>query len=120
MELPSGKKNHVTASFLYLQRDAIHRQEKPYKLRYDPGEGISRTNIKNEKREGVVITDIRGNEEANFDKRGYTWMRLESALSPEQFYDKDAVRQTYYAELRNLLHQLLKPSRVEILEHTVS
>lgn len=120
MESLSAGVNHVTASFLYLQRDAIHLREKPYKLRYDPGEGIPRTNIKNERRDGITITDIRGNEEARFDERGYTWLRLESALSPEQFYDNDAVRTVYYQELRSLLHQLLNPSRIEILEHRVS
>jgi len=111
--------NHQVASFLYLEPDPRHEKEKPYKLRYEPGEGIPRSNVSNEKQDGIVVRDVRNEEQESLAERGYTWVNLQSALSPDEFYDETKVKEIYYAELRGLLQKLLNPKRIEILEHNV-
>jgi len=46
--------------------------------------------------------------------------RLESKLSPEDFYSEEQLKTVYYEELRELLKSKLGAQRVEILEHAVS
>ena len=119
MSSTTGEGNHQVASFLYLEPDPRHEKEKPYKLRYEPGEGIPRSNMSNEKQDGIVVRDVRNEEQESLAERGYTWVKLQSALSPDEFYDETKVKEIYYAELRELLQKLLNPKRIEILEHNV-
>jgi len=116
---PTAPPAFQTASFLYLEPDPKYVHEKPYKLRYDPGDGVPRTNVTNEKRNGVLIEDVRGQAEQPFEEKGFTWKTVKSALSPEDFYNEQKVQNVYYPELRKLLQKLLKPSRIEFIEHRV-
>ena len=110
----------VTSELVFLQRDPIHETEKPYKLQYDPGNGLPRKNCVDELREGIVIHDIRGKEhEFTLEQNGFCMAKLESKLRPEDFDDDSNVKKVYYSELKLLLETKFKASRVEILEHGV-
>jgi hypothetical protein len=113
------KSDAKTTNVLYLKRDERYLYEKPYKLRYDPGEGISRTNCTNESKT-IEVRSLRGNEnQLTLDEHGFTWLELHSALSSDEFYKAEQVEKVYYAELRHLLKELLLPDRIEFLEHQV-
>ncbi|ORX98665.1 hypothetical protein BCR34DRAFT_640632 [Clohesyomyces aquaticus] len=78
-----------TADVLYLKREAHHQHEKPFKLRYDPGEGIPRSNCTNESC-NIKIHDLRGNESsASLKSNGFAWLPLRSSLASEEFYDDE-------------------------------
>ncbi|KAF2727238.1 hypothetical protein EJ04DRAFT_506033 [Polyplosphaeria fusca] len=115
-EFPSGS-DVQTAEVLYLKRDGIHAHEKPYKLRYDPGEGNPRSNCTNETRT-IEIRNLRGVEGmVTMEDDGFMWLPLQSSLAYDDFWDPARVREVYYNEIRQLLFETLRPSHIEILEH---
>ena len=107
----------------FLERDAKHELEKPYKLQYDPGlkSEIPRTNVVSRHYGPVTLHDFRVLEKPmTFEKNGFCVLNMESELSPEDFYDEDKVRRIYYPELQALVVEKFKATRVEVLEHLVS
>jgi hypothetical protein len=113
---------NVETELWFLERDPKHVvDEKPFKLRYDPGPDIPRSNCRNESVSGVTIYDIRGREaEFSIDREGFAIGRLHSKLKPEDFDDEDKIKNTYYDELKVFLKKRFGCHRVEILEHGVS
>lgn len=110
----------VTSELVFLKRDPKHETEKPYKLQYDPGEDLPRKNCVDELRDGLVISDFRGQEkDFTLERQGFCVVKLESQLAPEEFDDDKKIRQVYYAELKMMLKRDLGARRVEILEHGV-
>ena len=111
----------AVTQLVFLRREEKHQTEKPYKLQYDPGEYLARTNCINEPTDHIIVHDIRGREkEFTFDVHGFEVSRLQSALASDEFYDEEKVKKVYYNELRNLLKSKFGAKRVEILEHGVS
>ena len=110
----------VRTSLIFLKPDEKHQHEKPYRLRYDPGEAIPRTNCETQEQTNILVHDIRGAEE-NFtlDTHGFQVLKLESALLPEEFYDRERVKGVYYEELKELLKKTFGAERAEVLEHGV-
>lgn len=107
------------AEVLYLKREAHHEHEKPYKLRYDPGNGFPRTNCANEPH-SISIQSLRGNEDRlTLERDGFAWLPLRSSLSPDQFYKAENVKSQYYSEIRSLIMDYLRPSHLKVLEHQV-
>jgi hypothetical protein len=106
----------------FLERDAKHKLEKPYKLQYDPGSNseIPRTNTVSKHYGPITLHDFRVLEKPMiFEKNGFCVLDMESKLSPEDFYDEEKVRRIYYPELQALILEKFKATRVEILEHLV-
>lgn len=111
----------VLTDLIFLKPDSKYLQEKPYRLRYDPGDTIPRTNCETQIQKDVPVHDIRGREtEYTLARNGFEVATLESRLAPEDFYDREKVKCVYYEELRQLLQRKLGAKRVEILEHGVS
>jgi hypothetical protein len=110
----------IETEFWFLERTERHDEEKPYKLRYDPGPDTSRTNCTNIRVEGISVSNIRGREHKfTMETEGFAIAQLDSKLKPEEFDDDDKVKEIYYAELRELLGKKFGAKRVEILEHGV-
>ncbi|KAL9627329.1 MAG: hypothetical protein Q9164_007637, partial [Protoblastenia rupestris] len=110
----------LESSIAFLERDAKHKVEKPYKLQYDPGSNskIPRSNVVSKHYGPIKLYDFRGLENPmTFDKNGFCVLNMESRLRPEEFYDEEKVKSTYYAELQALLLDKFKATRVEVLEH---
>jgi hypothetical protein len=121
LPLVEPRESDVVADLVFLRREERHDTEKPYKLQYDPGEDLPRSNCINEPTAGITIHDIRGKESGfSLDCEGFTIQKLQSQLTPEDFYDDDKVKKVYYNELKDLLKSTLGARRVEILEHGVS
>src|ERR1700750_1613222 len=94
----------VETELWFLQREDKHEAEKPYKLRYDPGEDVPRSNCTNELVHQITVHDIRGREgDFTIEREGFTVSRLVTKLTPEEFDDDKKIQEVYYAELRELL-----------------
>jgi hypothetical protein len=113
---------NVDSEFWFLKREAKHaHDEKPFKLRYDPGPDIPRQNCLNESVEGITVYDIRGNEDSfSIEHQGFTIGHLRTKLVPEDFDDEDKIKGVYYEEIKELLKNSFGCQRVEVLEHGVS
>jgi hypothetical protein len=115
---PSPAPVDVDTDLVFLEPDPKHQSEKPYKLQYDPGEGLPRWNCKNRTQKGIRIHDIRGREkEFNLQRQGFEILKLPSKLQLEEFYDDARVKKVYYEEMRQLLKDNYGAKRVEILEY---
>ncbi|KAF1815307.1 putative CmcJ-like methyltransferase [Eremomyces bilateralis CBS 781.70] len=111
---------NVLTELTFLEPDIIFQSEKPYRLRYDPGDEIPRTNCKSQVQSNILIHDIRGRESSfSLDNNGFEILTLDSKLGPEDFYDREKVQAVYYKELQQLLRDRFGPKRVEILEHGI-
>ncbi|KAH7396720.1 putative CmcJ-like methyltransferase [Phaeosphaeria sp. MPI-PUGE-AT-0046c] len=110
----------VLTDLIFLKPDPKYAHEKPYRLRYDPGEAIPRTNCETKVQKNVTIHDIRGKEaEYTLHRNGFQVARLDSKLKPDDFHDRAKVKSVYYPELKELLKQTLGAQRVEVLEHGI-
>jgi hypothetical protein len=108
----------VTTTLVFLRRESKHNTEKPFKLQYDPGEGLPRTNCINEGTNDITIHDFRGKEEDfTLEQQGFAVRSLRSKLEPDEFLDDDKVKSVYYDELKELVKRELGAKRVEVLEH---
>ena len=106
----------------FLERDSKHKQEKPYKLQYDPGSKskIPRTNVVSKHHGPIMLHDFRALEKPmTFEKNGLRVLNMESELSAEDFYDSEKVKRIYFPELQALVLAKFKATRVEVLEHLV-
>lgn len=108
-----------SSSLLYLLEDDLHKETKPYKLYYDPGDALPRSNTTNETRQ-IFVEDMRARlDQTSFHKNGFTVINMESRLTPEDFYDSHLVESVYYNELKAVLLEHFGAKRVEIMEHMV-
>ncbi|KAF2133131.1 hypothetical protein P153DRAFT_353543 [Dothidotthia symphoricarpi CBS 119687] len=110
----------VLTDLIFLKPDPKYLHEKPYRLRYDPGGTIPRTNCETHVQRNVTVHDIRGREaEYTLDRNGFQIVNLESELAPDEFHDRAKVKSVYYGELKQLLKHTFGANRVEILEHGI-
>jgi hypothetical protein len=110
----------IKTEFWFLERTERHDEEKPYKLRYDPGPHTSRTNCTNVRVEDITVSNIRGHEHKfTMETDGFAIAHLDSKLLPGEFDDEEKVKEVYYAELREFLGKKFGAKRVEVLEHGV-
>lgn len=110
----------ILTNLIFLKPDEKYQYEKPYRLRYDPGGTIPRTNCETQVQKDVLVHDIRGTESKyTLDRNGFQVLKVESRLTPEEFHDREKVKSVYYEELGQLLKRTFGAKRVEILEHGV-
>lgn len=110
----------VLTDLVFLKPDSKYLHEKPYRLRYDPGKTIPRTNCESQIQRDILVHDIRGREaEYTLARNGFEVATLESRLAPEEFYDREKVKSVYYEELKRMLREKFGAQRVEILEHGI-
>lgn len=112
----------LDASLVYLKRDKKYDTEKPFRLGYNPGPGIARTNCETETRSGVTIRDLRALRpgDKSYEQSGFDVLSMQTKLTPNEFYDANRVKDVYYEELRVLLRSHFGVEKVEVLEHLVS
>lgn len=121
MTTASIPNSQLTTDLFFLEKDEKHKSEKPYKLQYDAGDALPRTNTVNKEYGPIHLEDIRYAQKAlSFEKNGFAVVDMPSQMAAEDFYDASTVRGKYYAELKALLLIEFGATRVEILEHLVS
>lgn len=113
--------NDILTSLVHLRRDIVHQTVKPYRLQYDPGEVLPRTNCANETRQDILIRDLRSCDQGfTFERNGFDVLNLDTQLQVDQFYNTLQVKNVFYPEVRALLYEYFNDAkRVEIMEHQV-
>lgn len=94
--------------------------EKPYQLKFQGPDGFPTTNIVS-KEYDQRFEDIRGREaDYSIARHGFAIMRLPETLRRTDYDDDNQVRRVYLKQVADSLKELLRASRVQIFEHTVS
>ena len=117
MNLPMA--SSIAAKIHFLKRKALYKEETPYTLRFVPeDETCPLSNIENEPKE-VTIQDLRYAKDMSFEIHGITLLEFESALSYDDFADRQKVEDTYLEELRCNVKRFLGASRVLVIPHLI-
>ena len=115
----------VLTSMYFLTRNDLFVTEKPYAFRFaledhDKPADIPQTNMKMERKDNIIIKDIRGEEKQfTLEKNGFEVLSHTSRIGYEDFYNPERVK-IYLNELEGLLEDRLKASHVRIFRHGVS
>ncbi|KAF2117450.1 hypothetical protein BDV96DRAFT_611800 [Lophiotrema nucula] len=110
----------VTTTLAFLKPDPRHEQEKPYRMRYDPGPDIPRTNCETQSQSDITIHDIRHVKgDYMLERNGFEVVELKSRLAAEEFYDEEKVKNVWYLELKEMCKRKYGAKRVEVLEHGI-
>lgn len=120
MDSTSDTTEKIAVEMVYLAHNSLYEREKPYKLYYDPGIEIPRSNCTNKIYDSICVRDLRTcGESISFAVQGFTVLEMESKLKASDFYDEARVKDVYYPEIKDILRQFFGASRLEILEHVV-
>lgn len=115
----------VSTSMYFLTRNDLFTTEKPYAFRFaltdhDMSANIPQTNMKMERKDDIIIKDIRGHEKQfTLEKNGFEVLSHTSEIAYEDYYRPDKVK-IYLHELEGLLKDRLKASHVQVFRHGVS
>ena len=104
----------------FLTRDNLYEHEKPYQLRYDVADGISKTNLRHVKQESLKIHNMRGREEQfSFEKNGFTVLKLDEEISYNDFDNPAGIRR-YLDVVAKQLRLKLNADTVQVYQYLVS
>ena len=113
----------VEARIQYLTRDEQHQLVKPYYLYLDYDSDLVPTNtiahdhvvqIRNARGLGITSREM-------FFKFGFTQLRLDCPLTPEEYWYDKKVKEILYPKYKSIARSLFpNAARVEVLEHAVS
>jgi len=108
----------ITASLYFLARRPIYDSEKPFTLRYDPGNSLPASNVESEEHE-VEIRNMRLHE-FSYEKCGFQWCRVSSSMEYSDYSDDNIIQQKHFPEVKACLKKALGASLVEIIDLAVS
>ncbi|KAL8899114.1 MAG: hypothetical protein Q9207_006365, partial [Kuettlingeria erythrocarpa] len=95
----------------------LYKTEKVYEMRYDPPNGLPRTNMKVEKQGPIFIEDIRGCQgEFSFLQNGFEIMDFVGDFKPEDFDDRGFVLGEYLPKVAHKVKSILGAARVQIVD----
>lgn len=104
----------------FLERNVIYDTEKVYELKYDPPQGLPKSNMKLEKKPAISIQDIRGNERNySFERNGFTIMNIGNNMAIDEYEDEGKLKENYFPKLAFAVRDLLKADRVQIFDYVV-
>lgn len=110
---------NLISALWFLQRDSLYKTEKVYELKYDPPNGLPKTNMRLEQHP-VAIADIRKRQsEFSFSQNGFTIMTFNCSLSRDDFDDDEKVLSIYLPEAAHRAKLLLGADRVQVLDYVV-
>ena len=110
----------LQTSIYFLAPNDLYLRQKPYSLRFEPKQPFLPSNIRTEKRENVVIEDIRGREkDFSLKANGFAVMPLASQMAYGDFDNRQKLIDIYLKEVAEKLRTFLGAFQVQIFEHTV-
>jgi hypothetical protein len=116
---PRGSSDDVVGTLVFAEREnPKHAIEKPYNMRFDPGNGLARSNMEYETRK-IKLQDLRS-KNFNFDQHGLEMVEHQSAMQYEDFENAMMVEDIYLSEVAAMLEKLLNVHDVYIFEYVVS
>jgi hypothetical protein len=109
----ASQPKHTEGEFSYI----VPMDEKPFRLRYEPGPGEKATNASHETRY-VKVHDVRPvAAEMTLDGEGFAFLKHRSAVSC--FDDEAAIKAHYYPECAGLVKAATGADRVVAFDHIV-
>ncbi|KAK3328635.1 hypothetical protein B0T19DRAFT_196139 [Cercophora scortea] len=112
--------NAIESSMWYLERAPLYDTEKPYSMRYEPGDGIPQTNFVKIK-QPITVKSMRqpGAGPFHLNECGFQLIELASSLPYDGFWDNDKVQQVYIPEVKEALKRSLGAKYVVVLDYAV-
>jgi len=113
---------HTTTTALYYLKDKPeYKVEKPFVFNMPMGgiPGAKQMNLEYERRDSVVLIDIRGREEQfKIDQYGFELVKHDTSFTYEDFDDELAIRSIYYQEIEELVKKKLGACKAKVFDHT--
>lgn len=110
----------VQTNVYFLAREARYAAEKPYVLRYNPGPEFPQTNIEMMQID-AKIRDLRKHQTSiDWEISGFQIMRASSALSYEDFDDRQKIINVHIPAISHHLAKALHARTVRIFDYNVS
>ena len=111
----------VLSSIYFVKRDPLFDKEKPYEYSIPPPENVPKTNIRNEKIDGISIQDIRGRtHEYSFGANGFEILSLDAGMSIDEYDQEQVLVEKYFPKLAHAVKEKLNASQVQIFNYNVS
>lgn len=113
---------NFTTSVLYIARDPLYREERPFSCDFDHGTSVFATNHKYDK-QPATIHDIVDPTEFDLDVHGFCVLKgAKTAINPEAaLADKPSMEDAYAEEVAALMHRNFPEySRFEMMNVVVS
>ncbi|THX10073.1 hypothetical protein D6D13_05583 [Aureobasidium pullulans] len=109
----------IESDMYFLENDPMYGEEKPYSMRFYPGDVCPQSNIKRSKQR-VVFNDMRTQEsKMQLDECGFEVLPMRSHMEYEDFGDRIKIENVYLKELAEAIKQRLGATYVHVIEHTV-
>lgn len=110
----------VETRLFFLQKDELYKTQKPYSIKYTPHGDIPQNNIKGMAGNGIVIRDLRPEQDAlDILRHGMQIVRLPQVMPYEDFADRDKVLSTFFPDVQRCLADLFGTDNVLIHEYLV-
>ncbi|PPJ52978.1 hypothetical protein CBER1_10952 [Cercospora berteroae] len=104
----------------YADWDDKFLTEKPYELKFLPPHGFPVSNMTWSRYDGIHVTDIRGHERHyNVRKHGFELSSMTTALTYEDFDNRQKVEQVYMKEVADCLRSKLDAARVLAFDYNI-
>ncbi|KAJ5697886.1 hypothetical protein N7488_011570 [Penicillium malachiteum] len=97
----------VEASMYFLQRDPKYDNEKPYSLRFSPGNSLARSNILRERHE-IKVHNMRDVPDLGIDDYGFEILPFSSTLTYSDFATEGNITGRFLPEMARKLRDHLK------------
>lgn len=111
----------VESSMYFLKRDELYARDKVYELKYEPHNGLPKNNMITERREAIIIEDVRKKKDSLcFHQNGFEVLNIDCDLRPEDFDDQEKVVNCYMQTVAHKLKEKLGASRVQVIDYVVS
>lgn len=109
----------ITTEVYHLLEHPRYDSEKPYTMRYVPDGGTAVSNVLREKHV-LHVKDIRNTRhEYTLDRNGFMIAQLPAVLDYEEFDKQEAIEQSYFPELENILLSEFPDSTVDFVSYLV-
>lgn len=119
-QLDDAYSTAIRASIHFLRKNAIYEQERPYLLRYLPGnQDWPQSNVELEVKQ-VLLQDLRHlPAPLDFERCGIQITKIDTPMRYEDFWDQLKVEQTYLESVRLHVRQALGATEVFVIPHIV-
>ena len=116
-----GRSTNISGTLGFLKRDEKYKSEKPYVLRYHPGEDIPNENILKEFVPNIPLYDIRNMvKPPRFDENGLQLRLIHTNMTYQDFNYDDKIKSVFLPEIRANLSDFFGTSNIQIFEYKVT
>ncbi|KAL4939105.1 hypothetical protein BDV06DRAFT_225337 [Aspergillus oleicola] len=102
----------------FLARNDLFAHEKPYSMRYDPGNGIPQANVIRERHE-LTIRSMRNGGPFLLNESGFQVINLNSSMAYDDFWDHEKIQAIYLEEVKKAMKDNLGAKHVHVLDYAV-